>query len=588
MQVADFIDAAGVEPYAKAEDVLSARPGEVAALGEAFTASATALQSAGGLSAIAGQLADASAAFDGLGATDLMSEVGAVRESLSAGPELLEAIGAPLCVLAGEIATAQQQVSAALIELEETAAGVLVSYAQSAGVRPDAEACWNEHIAAGTAAVQSAYAAISATVEAHDARLCEVLLGLQAVGYLMPADVDAGAVVPKTWPGGSGNPTHAAEWWAGLSDAEQAAMIQAYPRLLGLMHGLPAAVHDAANRREIIDDRADISTGIPALAEQIWQHPGLTAHIRTKIGLSRAADIAHLSDDELMELGVMLPAVFAEIEKIKTFRKQQQAIEGLEETLAAGGDGEHRYLLEYDLEEFDGDGKAVIGIGEVDTADNVAVIVQGATHDLASISAQSQDAEAVLAEMDELSDEDNAVIVYEGYDNPNIIEGLDDRAAEAGGTFLVADLAGYQAAHEQASGGEDAHTTVIAHSYGTLTTGYALRFGGVPYIDDAVLYGSPGVGIEHVDDLGKDPEHIYIGTDPSDILVKLDALTTVLDWNHLGPDPATPRFGGTLVGTDGVDGHGDYFGYEDGEPNEALANAAAVAVDQSDEVVLAD
>ena len=33
----------------------------------------------------------------------------------------------------------------------------------------------------------------------------------------------------------------------------------------------------------------------------------------------------------------------------------------------------------------------------------------------------------------------------------------------------------------------------------------------------------------------------------------------------------------TVIGVDGVDSHGDYFGYEDDEPNEALHNAAAIA-----------
>ena len=49
MNTATFIAAAGVDPYVKAEEVISARPGEVQALGEAFEQAAAALSESGSL-----------------------------------------------------------------------------------------------------------------------------------------------------------------------------------------------------------------------------------------------------------------------------------------------------------------------------------------------------------------------------------------------------------------------------------------------------------------------------------------------------------------------------------------------------------
>ena len=598
MQVTDFLVAAGVDPYATAEAVLSAEPGAVAALGEAFICAAAALQSSGGLSALAGELADDSASFDGVAPTELMAEVLAVQQTLAAGPEVLHAIGAPLDTLAGEIAKAQQQVSAALIELEENAVPILQSYALSAeALTVGAVAWWNQHIAAGVAIVQAAYGAVSEVVDAHDARLVEVLLGLQAVGYLLPPDADAGLSAPPaaggSWAGGTGiGPYHrgttekaTAMWWATLTAAEQAVMVQMYPKLLTLMHGLPSQTYHLANLREVVDDRAGMDLELAELAQIVWDDPQLTDGIKQSMSITGPADIAELSTDQLDEFGVMLPSAFVTLTKMMTVRVQKETIDGVQKSITAGDDSKKRYLLEYDLEKFDGDGAAVIGIGEVDTADNVAVVVQGATHDLGSIVAQTADAEAVLTEMDALSDQENAVVVYEGYDNPAVSEALFDGQASQGGLFLADDLAGFEAAHEQAAG-TPAHVTVIGHSYGTVVAAYAMQYGANPYADDFVLYGSPGLGVGHVLELGKDPEHVYIGVDSSDILVQLDGFTEAVSWNHLGPDPADPRFGATVLGTDGVDGHGDYFGYDAGQPNQALQNAAAVAIDEPQKAVV--
>ena len=49
----------------------------------------------------------------------------------------------------------------------------------------------------------------------------------------------------------------------------------------------------------------------------------------------------------------------------------------------------------------------------------------------------------------------------------------------------------------------DPHLTALGHSYGSLTTGYALQ--QAHGVDDAVLFGSPGLGTDHVDDLHVPP-----------------------------------------------------------------------------------
>ena len=58
--------------------------------------------------------------------------------------------------------------------------------------------------------------------------------------------------------------------------------------------------------------------------------------------------------------------------------------------------------------------------------------------------------------------------------------------ARAGGEDLAAFYQGVNASRT-----DDPHLTALGHSYGSLTTGYALQHDGTG-VDDAVLFGSPG------------------------------------------------------------------------------------------------
>ena len=69
--------------------------------------------------------------------------------------------------------------------------------------------------------------------------------------------------------------------------------------------------------------------------------------------------------------------------------------------------------------------------------------------------------------------------------------------------------------------GPPAHTTVIGHSYGTLVVGAAASTALAA--DDVVLVASPGIDVDHVQDLrlaGIDPaenrHHVYATASPTD------------------------------------------------------------------------
>lgn len=588
MQTAEFIAAAGVDPYQLADELITARPQEVAALGEAFQSAATAMEECGGLTGIAGELADAGACFDGASPTDLMSELSAVQASLAASPAQLAAIGGPLCELAAELAYAQLIVGDVLAGMEQQCAAITADFAGKAASVPfDLEPLRQQLIAEGAFVVQAAYAQVAAHVDAHDAAAGALLAQLQASGYVMPPDVDAGITDEVTGPPPCtpGAATSIPEWWAGLPPHEQATIIQQQPGLIASLPGLPPAVYDLVNRRELADADIDLQEQTDE-AVQVLVDEGA---VQTAISLGWIGDPSELADlpvEQLLTLGNHSHEASAAVAALLAIRGAQQKVTGVQTSITPEEqDGQNRYLLDVEIDAYDGDGTAVIAIGEVDEADNVAVVVQGATNDLYSIEGQTDVAESLLEEMADNSDAGttNAVIVWENYDNPSLVEVIDPGQAVDGAEVLIDDLASYDAAHGQATG-DSAHTTVVAHSYGTVVTSYALQDGAAEYLDDVVVYGSPGMVVDGVADLGMDTEHVFAGMDDDDILLDVDALAKQRGFDPYGIDPAAAEFGATEVTTGGVDGHTDYFGYEDGEPNEALANAGAVAAGAYDQV----
>ena len=86
-----------------------------------------------------------------------------------------------------------------------------------------------------------------------------------------------------------------------------------------------------------------------------------------------------------------------------------------------------------------------------------------------------------------------ATVSWLGYDAPQMNEVTDwprsvtmPNLARTGGDDLAAFYEGINASRT-----DDPHLTALGHSYGSLTTGYALQHDGTG-VDDAVLFGSPG------------------------------------------------------------------------------------------------
>ncbi|MFF2013288.1 alpha/beta hydrolase [Streptomyces sp. NPDC058195] len=354
------------------------------------------------------------------------------------------------------------------------------------------------------------------------------------------------------------SPAERRDWWAALTDERREEYLAVYPDQIGNLDGIPSLVRDAANRD----------------------------NLQLLMGELEGRDDA-------------------------TSKTQLAALHEIDRQLRAESNpGEPpMYLLGLSGE---GNGRAIVSYGNPDISKNVSAYVPGLNTSLDEEFAKSDLKRARDTAIGaRMYDPSGAAIVWLGYDAPQSPDGLNSLAvigterAEHGGRAFNEFMGGLSATHNQ----ESPHFTVIGHSYGSRTVGAATQQGGgIPGVDDIVLVGSPGVGVDRAEDLGVGRDHVFVGAAEHDVVTKLpskrQSVAGVVGAVAAGPvagyltgdfvdqgdddlwfgrDPASEGFGarrfpvgvGPRLISGGFDAHSQYF---DPERDASSANSIALIV----------
>lgn len=279
------------------------------------------------------------------------------------------------------------------------------------------------------------------------------------------------------------SPADRREWWDSLSDEERDEYKRAFPEIIGNLDGLPAMVRDEANRENL---------------------EMLIASLEGK-----------RDEDSQTKLGGLKRIQ----ERLNTVSVPPM------------------YLLGISNE---GNGRAIISFGNPDTSKNVSAYVPGLDTKLDEEFANGTVNRAFYtAKLGREMNPSTASIVWLGYDAPqmtplDLISGSSvmlTSNAERGAPAYNSFMSGIAATNENA----DPHITAIGHSYGSLTVGTAAKqAGGIPGVDDVILVGSPGVGVDKASDLGVGKDHVWVGSADNDVVTKL---------------PSSKESGGALLGS---------------------------------------
>ncbi|MFJ5868390.1 alpha/beta hydrolase [Streptomyces parvus] len=355
------------------------------------------------------------------------------------------------------------------------------------------------------------------------------------------------------------SPAERKAWWAGLTDEQREEYLAVYPDQIGNLDGIPALVRDAANRDNLQllmgklegRDDADSATKLAALRE-------IDRQLRA---------VPEVGDPPMYLLGI--------------------------------GD--------------QGNGRAIVSYGNPDTSRNVAAYVPGLNTSLDEEFAEgdlkrARDTAVAAREIDDST----AAIVWLGYDAPQSPDGMSSLAvagterAEVGGRAFRGFMSGLNVSNDHS----DPHMTAIGHSYGSRTVGAATQQGeGIPGVDDIVLVGSPGIGVDRAEDLKVGRDHVFVGAAENDVVTHLPSMKNALiaaagsalgeagslavDAVHqgdgglwFGEDPASEEFGARRFAADPgppliglgrptIDAHSQYF---DPKLDSASADSIAMVV----------
>jgi Alpha/beta hydrolase len=327
------------------------------------------------------------------------------------------------------------------------------------------------------------------------------------------------------------DPRQAKAWWGELTDEEKQAVIATSHRELGNLGGIPADARSAANELSVAEDLKSTDPTVRQNATQVQQ------------AMTNARQV------------------------VDPVSKEQTPAQ----------------LLSYDPKAFNGDGRAAIAVGDVDHAKNVAMIVPGITTTVDSqmVHTTGQAANVYEEARKAAPGASTAVVAWIGYDAPS-------------GSGLVPETAGWQKAQDGSvqlandindlrteRDGDQPHLTVLAHSYGTVTSALAITQQGAR-VDDFVALGSPGLPVSGADGL-TGSGHVFAGANSHDVVAGLQ---------RFGIDPASSLFPGgqrieaqddSVIPYTLISGHLHYFD----QNSESLYSMGNITVGNYDKVLTA-
>ena len=328
-----------------------------------------------------------------------------------------------------------------------------------------------------------------------DTTLAEALASINTDRYT-DGDLGSNKVVgiPDV-PQANWSPSQNAAWWNSLPEERKKFLIDHCPDDIRHLDGLPAAARDQANRNALegyVDANGKKHQGALEDAKQAAEN---------------AKKDPNISGEERKQLT-------EKYEDLKAIHEQTANDVRASKGLAPA------YLLDFNYDEEYHRTTAIVSSGNPDTATHVSTLVPGigtnVRGDLGKYVAANDRLRAQTAHAG-VDPNNVATISYLGYVAPkndgfNNIQAADigyaNRAAPVLARFEEGLRANAEANHHKFT------NTLVTHSYGSTTGGKAAALMAPGTVDRLILTGSPGGGVDSIDEYNVPREHVYESSIP--------------------------------------------------------------------------
>lgn len=392
--------------------------------------------------------------------------------------------------------------------------------------------------------------------ERVDSELCSALKAVNTDTYTDGDGADNKVVGVPDFPQANWSPSQNAAWWKSLPEERKRFLIEHCPDDIRHLDGLPAEVRDKANRNALygyVDAHGTKRQGALADAKQAFDEAKTAPYVdRDKIIQTREA----LKD---------LEALDAQLQK-----------------------SEHApaYLLDFNYDTKHHRTTAIVASGNPDTASYVSTLVPGIGTNVRERLGYYMDInDRLRAQAGQVGVDPNKVstISYLGYvapegPGPKLYQAAMIGYANEGAPKIARFMEGLRA-HGNANG-HSFTNTLLTHSFGSTTGGKAMTQVAKGVVDNLIMCGSPGSGVQSIDQYSIPRGHVYessthlgdmvqdlgfdstFGRDPK----KLEGIThlsgDVSDTKanrHLYQNHPNPKFEGTSGATFPLANHSAYF-----------------------------
>ncbi|MFB8002156.1 alpha/beta hydrolase [Nocardia sp. NPDC056000] len=374
-------------------------------------------------------------------------------------------------------------------------------------------------------------------------------------------------------------------WWQDLTPDQQSAVTRLHPHEVGNADGVPPHARDQANRLSIARDLAELRERNPRVEK--WT--------------------SRFSDPEGRQQFQNLQSTIRNLEHADTLADNFANRDRTDPTDPPG----YRppvHVLSYDSKAFNGEGRAVVAIGDVDHASTVSFHIPGITTTVRSLEVNLNNAfNHFWATSDNVHDPATvAAIAWIGYDAPSGSrigrEMTNPALAQRGGQLLARDVAAFNQTRKinagLPGGSPPPEVHLFGHSYGSTTTSYAGAGGRLTgEVSTITLLGSPGAGpIVHASEFGIGAENVFVASSSRDPVTWIGSSTPGEIARAapglgmgLGMDPSVEAFGarrviaqfpGGVKTFSDISTHTGYYRFHDEAhsiPSESLHNFAKIA-----------